>query len=99
MSAADCFVFFPLRLRPPGRLGRGRGLDPLPESGGLAPLQEHLPGVVRHGARGRRVQRCRHGPVCLRHPALRLRARGREGEPRRKQRERASQRKSEGKLG
>lgn len=76
--------FFPPRPRPPGGLSRGCGLDPLPESGGLAPLQEHLPGVVRHGARGRPVQRCRHGPVRLRHPALRLRAHGWEGEQRRK---------------
>ncbi|KAK5909606.1 hypothetical protein CesoFtcFv8_003520 [Champsocephalus esox] len=58
-----------------GGLGRGRWLDPLQEGSGLAPLQEHLPGVVRHGARGRPVQRCRHGPVRLRHSALRLRAR------------------------
>lgn len=68
---------------PPGRLSRGRRLDPLPESSGLAPLQEHLPGVVCHGARGRPVQRCRHGPVRLRHPALRLRVLGREGRRRR----------------
>lgn len=76
--------FLPSWLRPPGGLSRGCGLDPLPESGGLAPLQEHLPGVVRHGARGRPVQRRRHGPVRLRHPALRLRARGWEEEQRKK---------------
>lgn len=74
------FSFFsPLPLphwvRPPGGLGRGRGLDPLPEGSGLAPLQEHLPGVVRHRARGRPVQRRHHGPVGLRHPALRVRGR------------------------
>lgn len=80
-------------LRPPGGLCGSRGLDPLPESSGLAPLQEHLLGVVRHGARGRRVQRRRHGPARLRHPALRLRAFGREGEQRRKERVR------EGNLG
>jgi len=88
-AAADCFS---LRLWPPGGLSRGRGLDPLTESRGLAPLQEHLPGVVRHGACGRPVQRCRHGSVRLRHPALRLRAHGWEGEQRRKESQR-------GKLG
>lgn len=69
----------PPPLRPPGGLGRGRGLDPLPESSGLAPLQEHLPGVVRHRARGRPVQRCHHGPAGLRHPALRVRGRAAGG--------------------
>lgn len=58
---------------PLGGLSRSRGLDPLPESCGLAPLQEHLPSLVRHGASGRPVQCRRHGPVRLRHPALRLR--------------------------
>lgn len=62
-------------LRPPGGLGRSCGLDPLPEGGGLAPLQEHLPGMVRHSARSRPVQRRRHGPDGLRHPALCLRER------------------------
>lgn len=71
-------------LRPPGGLSRGRGLDPLPEGRGLAPLPKHLPGVVRHGARGRPVQRRRHGAVRLRHPALRLRARRLEGERRKR---------------
>lgn len=66
----------PHPLRPPGGLGRGRGLDPLPEGGGLAPLQEHLPGLVRHRARGGPVQRRHHGPVGLRHPALRVRGGG-----------------------
>lgn len=61
-------------LWPPGGLGRGRGLDPLPESCGLAPLQKHLPGVVRDRARGGPVQRRHHGPVGLRHPALCVRA-------------------------
>lgn len=72
-------------LRPPpaGGLGGGRGLDPLQEGGGLAPLQEHLPGVVRHGPRGRPVQRRRHGPVRLRHPALRLKGWGGGGSRRR----------------
>lgn len=64
---------------PPGGLGGGRGLDPLPEGGGLAPLQEHLPGLVRHRACGRLVQRRRHGPAGLRHPALRLRGRAVQG--------------------
>lgn len=64
---------------PPGGLGRGRGLDPLPEGGGLAPLQEHLPGLVRHRARGRPVQRRHHGPAGLRHPALRVRGRAVQG--------------------
>lgn len=64
---------------PPGGLGRGRGLDPLPEGGGLAPLQEHLPGLVRHRACGRPVQRRHHGPAGLRHPALRVRGRGCSG--------------------
>lgn len=70
------FSFFsppPPWLRPPGGLGRGRGLDPLPKSSGLASLQEHLPGVVCHRARGRPLQRRHHGPVGLRHPALRVR--------------------------
>lgn len=73
-------------------------MDPLPEGGGLAPLQEHLPGVVRHGARGRPVQRRHHGPVRLRHPALRVRARGREGEQRKKKK-RVRERVKEGNLG
>lgn len=76
------FSFFspPLTwLRPPGGLGRGCGLDPLPKSSGLAPLQEHLPGVVCHRARGRPLQRRRHGPVGLRHPALRVRGRAVRG--------------------
>lgn len=76
-SVLPLIVFFfyshPLWPPPPGGLRRGRGLDPLPESRGLAPLQEHLPGLVRHGARGGPVQRRHHGPVRLRHPALRLR--------------------------
>lgn len=58
-----------------GRLCRSCGLDPLQESRGLAPFPKHLSGVVRHGARGRPVQRRRHGLVRVRHPALRLRAR------------------------
>lgn len=70
--------------RPPGGFGRGRGMDSLPESRGLAPLQEHLPGVVCHSARGRPVQRRSHGPVCLRHPALRLRPHSSEGALRRR---------------
>lgn len=58
---------------PPGGLGGGCRLDPLQEGSGLAPLPEHLPGLVRHGASGRPVQRRCHGPVRLRHPTLRLR--------------------------
>lgn len=73
--------------RPPGGLSRGRWLDPLPEGRGLASLQKHLPGVVRHGARGRPVQRRHHGAVRLRHPALRLRARRLEGERRKRKKE------------
>lgn len=83
-------------LRPPGGLSCGCGLDPLPESSGLAPLQEHLPGVVCHSACGRPVQRRRHGPVCLRHPALRLRAQRWEGEQRRKKRVGEREREREG---
>lgn len=49
-------------------------MDPLQEGGGLATLPKHLPGLVRHGAGGWPVQRCHHGPVRVRHPALRLRA-------------------------
>lgn len=78
------FPFSSSWLRPPGGLGRGRGLDPLSESGGLAPLQEHLPGMVRHSARRRPVQRCRHGPVRLRHLALCLRACSQEGQQRKR---------------
>lgn len=70
----------PPLLRPPGGLSRGRGLDPLPESGGLAPLQEHLPGVVRHRACGRLVQRRHHGPAGLRHPAPGVRGRCSRGD-------------------
>lgn len=72
-----CWLSLSVRPPPAGGLGRGRGLDPLQEGGGLAPLQEHLPGVVRHRPRGRPVQRRHHGPVRLRHPALRLRGWGR----------------------
>ena len=62
-----------LSLLTAGGLGGGCGLDPLQEGGGLAAVQEHLPGLVRHGARGGPVQRRRHGGVRLRDPALRLR--------------------------
>lgn len=89
-------VSHPSWLRPPGGLSGGRGLDPFQESGGLAPLQEHLPGLVRHRARGRPLQRRRHGRVRLRHPALCVRAHGREGDLRRK---RESEKEREGSVG
>lgn len=93
------FAFLPFWPRPPGGIGRGRGLDPLQESRGLAPLQEHLPGVVCHGARGRPIQRCRHGPVRLRHLALRLRAHGREGDTQEENRGSEREREGEGDRG
>uniref|UniRef100_A0A8C0RPY1 Phosphate transporter n=1 Tax=Canis lupus familiaris TaxID=9615 RepID=A0A8C0RPY1_CANLF len=44
-----------------GGLSGGRGLDPLPEGCGLAPLPEHLRGLVCDCARGWVVQCCYHG--------------------------------------
>lgn len=60
-----------------GGLSGGRGLDSLQESGGLATLPKHLPGMVRYSARGRPVQRRSHGSLRVRHLTLCLR--GHEG--------------------
>lgn len=56
-----------------GGLSGGGGLDPLQEGCGLASLPEHLPGLVCDRPFSRPLQRCCHGPVCLRHTALCLR--------------------------
>lgn len=49
-----------------GGLRGGRRLAALPEGSGLAPLQEHLHGLVRHRAHLRPHQRRHHGHFHLR---------------------------------
>lgn len=60
--------------RSQGWLRGGRGLDPLQESRRLAPLPQHLPGVVCDCAGGRLVQRRGDGTADVRDPALHLRS-------------------------
>lgn len=61
-------------LRFQGRLRGGRWLDPLQESRRLAPLPQHLPGVVCDCAGGRLVQRRGDGTADVRDPALHLKS-------------------------
>lgn len=51
-----------------GGLRGGRRLAALPEGSGLAPLQEHLHGLVRHSAHLGPHQRRHHGHLHLRRP-------------------------------
>lgn len=55
---------------PAGGLCGGRGMDPLPQGCGLAPLPEHLRGLVCDRPRGWVVQRCCHGSPHVRDPPL-----------------------------